>query len=144
MLIKYSDRGLVSGGRVSPLFGQLYLTVTLATTIFSYLVVEARHFRPSNEPQPAMLKYLTLHVDINILNYVFNCSICKMKGFAFDKDHFKTIYFLEAMNFLIIFAQILLLISARNYIQSRKVSYFDTNTNDKSYYKIKKEHRYQM
>lgn len=61
-----------------------------------------------------------------------------MKGFAFDKDHFKTIYFLEAMSFLIIFAQILLLISARNYIQSRKVSYFDTNTNVKSCYKIKK------
>ena len=57
-----------------------------------------------------------------------------MKGFAFDKDHFKTIYFLEAMNFLIIFAQILLLISARNYIQSRKVSYFDKN--NKSCYKI--------
>ena len=49
-----------------------------------------------------------------------------MKGFAFDKDHFKTIYFLEAMNFLIIFAQILLLISSRRYIQSRKVSYFNS------------------
>ena len=109
---------------MSPLFGQLYLTVTLATSAFSYMVVEARHFRPSKEPQPAMLKYLKVFM-LNILNvhYVFNCSICKMKGFAFNKDHFKTIYFLEAMNFLIIFAQILLLISARNYIKSRKVTF---------------------
>ena len=44
-----------------------------------------------------------------------------MKEFSFDKDHFKTIYILEGMNFIIIFSQILLLMSARNYIQSRKV-----------------------
>ena len=59
VLIKYSDRGLVSGGQVSPLYGQLYLTVTLATSAFSYVVVEARHFRPYTEAQPALLKYWT-------------------------------------------------------------------------------------
>ena len=45
-----------------------------------------------------------------------------MKEFDYDKDHFKTIYVLEGMNFLIIFSQIILLISARNYMKSRKVN----------------------
>ena len=56
MLVKYSDRGLVSGGRVSPLYGQLYLTITLAISAFFYAVVEARHFRAHTEAPPALLE----------------------------------------------------------------------------------------
>ena len=54
-----------------------------------------------------------------------------MKEFSFDnKDHFKTIYILEGMNLLIFFCQALLLISARNFIKSRKVD------RPKIYYKV--------
>ena len=61
VLVKYADRGLVSGGQVSPLYGQLYLTATIAITTFSCVVVEARHFRPYTEAQPAMLKYISIY-----------------------------------------------------------------------------------
>ena len=57
MLVKYSDRGLVSGGQVSPLYGQLYLTLTLAISAFLYAVIEARHFRAHTEAPPALLEY---------------------------------------------------------------------------------------
>ena len=56
MLVKYSDRGLVSGGRVSPLYGQLYLTITLAISALLYVVIEARHFRAHTESPPALLE----------------------------------------------------------------------------------------
>ena len=54
--MKYSDRGLVFGGRVSPLYGQLYLTITLAASIVSYMVVLALHI-PDSAPQPVMLRF---------------------------------------------------------------------------------------
>ena len=56
MLVKYSDRGLVSGGRVSPLYGQLYLTIVLANSAFSFAMVEARHFQAHTEAPPALLE----------------------------------------------------------------------------------------
>ena len=49
VLVKYSERGLVSGGGVSPLFGQLYLTLTLASSAVSYTVVASRHFHTESK-----------------------------------------------------------------------------------------------
>ena len=56
VLVKYSDRGLVSGGRVSPLYGRLYLTLALANTTIFFAVVEARHFQAHTEAPPALLE----------------------------------------------------------------------------------------
>ena len=70
VLVKYSERGLVSGGGVSPLFGQLYLTVTLASSAVSYTVVASRHFH--TESPPAMLKYSKLQLKyFNPLSFGF-------------------------------------------------------------------------
>ena len=52
------------------------------------------------------------------------CSICKLKNVSFDKNEFKTIYITEGFNLLIFLTQILLLISAKSFIKSRKVTVF--------------------
>ena len=53
------------------------------------------------------------------------CSICKLKNVSFDKNEFKTIYITEGFNLLIFLTQILLLISAKSFIKSRKVTVFE-------------------
>ena len=42
--MKYSDRGLVVHGRISSLFEQLYLTVTVGVSLMYYMVGLSRHF----------------------------------------------------------------------------------------------------
>ena len=51
ILVKYSERGLVVGGRVSPLFSQLYLTITVAASLVSYTVAISRHLVPGTTSQ---------------------------------------------------------------------------------------------